>query len=115
MSAAALRTMFQAIDASDWAAFPEVYHADVVYERPGYPPLRGLDEVTRFYEKDRRIAGGTHHVDGIVIDGDQGACWGTLTGVLNDGAEINVTFADIYRFADGRIVSRRSYFFTPLV
>src|SRR5947209_19545766 len=72
--------MFRAIDDARWDALPEFFDANVTYERPGYPLLVGLDQVRRFYERDRVIAAGTHVLEQVVIDVDHGACWGEFAG-----------------------------------
>ena len=86
-----------------------------MYERPGYDPLVGLERVLRFYRDERIVVSGRHELHGIVVDGDAGACWGRMRGTLRDGSAADVRFAEVYSFADGRIRTRRSYFFQPAV
>lgn len=112
---AQLRAMFARIDATDWDALAELFHPDLVYARPGYPALIGLERVLRFYREERQVASGTHEIEGIVVDGDAAACWGRMRGVLKDGSAADVRFAEVYRFEGGKVRTRRSYFFRPAV
>ena len=41
--------MFRKIDSRDWEALPSSFADDAVYERPGYPPLEGIDRIMKFY------------------------------------------------------------------
>jgi ketosteroid isomerase-like protein len=112
---AQLRELFSRIDASDWDALADLFHADVVYERPGYAPLAGLQRVLDFYRRERQVASGSHELERIVVQGDAAACWGRLRGTLKSGARADIRFADVYVFADGKIKLRRSYFFAAAV
>ena len=48
--------MFAAIDGRDFDALERYFHPDVVYERPGYEPIRGLGSLLHFYREVRRIS-----------------------------------------------------------
>ena len=115
MSRALLEAYFQAIDAGDLESLPRFFHRDIVYERPGYDPLVGLDAVMHFYRTRRVIASGKHQVEGIVVEGDAGASWGRFAGARKDGSAIDERFADVYTFTDGKVRTRRSHFFRPAV
>lgn len=115
MREARIREMFRRVDDSEWDSLPRFFHEEIVYERPGYSPLVGLERVLLFYEQERVIARGTHLIDHVVIGEGVGACWGRLEGILKDGSETNERFADVYSFDGGKIVSRRSYFFRPAI
>lgn len=108
-------SLFAIIDASDWEKLSDVLDVHAVYERPGYLPLVGLDRVRQFYERERMISSGVHHVERIVVDGEYGACWGEFVGTTKTGARVTERFADAYGFAEGRIRSRRTHFFRPAV
>jgi ketosteroid isomerase-like protein len=84
-------------------------------ERPGYECLVGLDQLMQFYRRVRVIASGTHLLEEIVGDDVRAACWGRFVGVHKDGSPIDERFADVYTLADGKITTRRSYFFRPAV
>jgi ketosteroid isomerase-like protein len=115
MNSTQLGEMFESIDASDWQSLVNFYHPNIVYERPGYAPLVGLERVLQFYREERIIAAGRHHIDGMVVERDAGACWGRLRGTLRDGSATDEQFADVYSFEDGKIRTRRSYFFRPAI
>ena len=107
--------LFNAIDSSDWETLKTLFHEDVVYERPGYPPFTGRDRVLQFYKSERIIASGKHHLDQIVVDDKSGACWGHFVGTLKSGQKVDERFADVYSYEDGKIKARSSYFFRPAV
>lgn len=113
MDDAWLRTMFTTIDAMDWDALPGFFHPTMVYERPGFPPLIGLDRVLRFYHDERKIVSSAHDVERTVVADGRGAAWGRVSCVLPDGARTELGFADIYEFDDGLIRLRRTHFFVP--
>lgn len=110
-----IQDLFEAVDSSDWETLRTMFHPDMVYERPGYEPFKGLDRIMQFYQKERILASGKHHLENIILESDSGACCGRFIGFKKDGAEVDERFADIYSFADGKIITRRSYFFRPAV
>jgi len=113
---ALVEELFHTIDARDWEALPRFFHPEVVYERPGYEPLVGLAQLLHFYRDVRVIASGAHTLDRIVLDEECAACWGRCVGLHRDGSPIEERFADVYTLAgDGKIATRRSYFFRPAV
>ena len=107
--------LFRAIDAHDWEALESFFHPDIVYERPGYAPLTGIERLLDFYQHERILASGNHYIEQIVIEEDHGACWGRFVGVKKDGSAADELFADVYSFEQGKIKTRRSYFFRPAV
>lgn len=44
--------MFNAIDSSDWETLKTLFHEDIVYERPGYPPFAERDRVLQLYKSE---------------------------------------------------------------
>jgi hypothetical protein len=107
--------MFAAIDARDWDTLPAFFHADIVYERPGYDPFVGRDRVMRFYRDERVIARGVHTLEGTVVENGRAAAWGWIDAVHVDGTPIKHSFADIYLLDQHMIKLRRSHFFVPAV
>lgn len=107
--------LFQAIDTSDWNTVTNTFHQNIVYERPGYEPMSGLERVMHFYQKERILSSGEHRIEKIVWDGDAAACWGRFVGFQKDGAAVDERFSDVYTFEDGKIRTRRSYFFRPAI
>jgi len=107
--------LFRSIDARQWDSLPLFFAPEVTYERPGYEPLVGLEQLLHFYRKVRVIASGQHILEQVVFDDEHAACWGRFVGVHKDGSAIDERFADVYTLADGKIATRRSYFFRPAV
>lgn len=114
MTRSDLETMFAAIDACDWESAARFFHPDMQYERPGYALIDGRDANLGFYRDVRKIRG-EHLFDGFALDPASGACWGRFVGHGADGAAIDIQFADCYRFRDGLLWRRKSFFFVPLV
>jgi ketosteroid isomerase-like protein len=115
MFRAVITELFKLVDAAEWDSLSRVFHDDVVYERPGYQPCRGIAQLIHFYRHERVIAFGTHHLERIVVDQDHAACWGKFIGAKKDGSPINERFADVYAMQDSKIRERRSYFFRPAI
>ena len=115
MSSDVILRLFETVDARRWDVLGEVFHPDVVYERPGYEPLRGFEAVKDFYQNRRVIARGRHIIEGMAIEKECGACWGRFEGAKKDDTPIDERWADVYTFADGKIRTRRSHFFRPAV
>lgn len=115
MSNALVQKLFQAVDSRDWSSLAEVFAPEVIYERPGYPAFVGLDHLLRFYSEERVVAEGRHELVSVIVEDDQCACWGRFVGTHRDGSDIDVSFADFYTFANGRIRTRRSFFFRPAI
>ena len=110
-----IRNLFEAIDTSDWKTLRNLFHPEMIYERPGYEPFDGLNRVMQFYQTERILASGQHHLENILLEGDSGVCCGRFIGFKKDGGAVDERFADVYSFADGKIRTRRSYFFRPAV
>ena len=115
MSGDFIHEMFQFIDSRDWASLKEKFCEDVVYERPGYEPIKGLDDLLTFYSKVRIIAAGKHHLSHIVVNESTGASWGRFIGEGKDSSPLDERFADVYTFMDGKIKHRTSYFFRAAI
>lgn len=107
--------LFRVIDSRDFDRLREICHPDVVYERPGYEPFRGIDRLLQFYRDERIIASGAHHLTAVLASGTHGACWGRFLGLHRNGAPLDVEFADTYELEDGRIRRRKSFFYQPSV
>ena len=108
-----IRNYFDAVDANDFDRVISLFDSDIVYDRPGYDPIRGVERLRQFFTNDRVIASGKHEIEGILVDGDQVAAWGRFSGQSRSGAELNESFCDIYEMKGTRICGRRTYFFRP--
>lgn len=103
------------IDAKDWSRLATLITPDIVYDRPGYPTLRGAADLLHFYRHTRVVADGRHHLDSLLTDERTGFCWGRFEGVTRAGEPIAEIFADWYEFQDGRISRRRTFFYRPAI
>jgi uncharacterized protein len=110
-----VKRLFDYVDSRDWEGLSDAFCDDVVYERPGYAPLVGLDRVKHFYREERVIASGRHELEHVVVDDTSGACWGCFIGIHKNGADLAERFADVYTFERGKIKTRKSYFFRPAI
>lgn len=107
--------LFNAIDTTSWHELPRFFHPQVVYERPGYAPIVGLEELLSFYASTRIIAEGKHSLEGSLQNDDQAICWGQFNGRSKNGEPLAERFADAYRLQDGLIKQRTTYFFRAAI
>ncbi|MGW2871062.1 nuclear transport factor 2 family protein [Kitasatospora sp. NPDC001225] len=112
----AVRRYYSLVDANRFDELVELFTADATYERPGYQPLVGRDELTAFYQGERVIADGRHTVDQLLLSGREAAVRGSFTGTLKGGDAVSLRFADFFRTdGTGLFAHRVTYFFAPLV
>ncbi|MEV8393805.1 nuclear transport factor 2 family protein [Streptomyces sp. NPDC057539] len=113
---ARVREYYRLVDADDVLGLVSLFAEDAVYRRPGYEPMRGHTGLTAFYTGERVIESGRHTVATVVARGDQVAVNGVFEGVLKDGRQVHLEFADFFLLNGERRFSRRdTYFFAPLV
>jgi ketosteroid isomerase-like protein len=111
---AVIRKYFEAVDQNAILELLDCFSDDVIYERPGYPPICGRSKLRSFYETERIIASGKHVIEGLIVRNAAAACWGRFDGTRRDGTPITARFADIYEMNDaGRISHRITHFFAP--
>lgn len=110
-----IRELYAVVDERRWDELDRVFDTAIVYERPGYAPFEGLARIRTFYERERVIADGRHHLSSALVMGDEGASCGVLIGVHRSGAPLEEQFADFFRFRDGKIVSRKTFFFRAAI
>lgn len=112
----AVRRYYELVDADDVTGLVSLFAPDARYHRPGYEPLNGRAELERFYLGDRVIAQGAHTITAIVASGAEVAVQGQFVGVLRDGKQVSLRFADFFSFGpDDLFAKRDTYFFAPLV
>jgi len=107
--------LFHAIDTATWGDLSQFFHADVVYERPGYPPIEGIDALLAFYSSTRIVAEGKHSLDGGLREGGSAICWGHFHGRSKTGEVLAERFADAYELENGVIKKRTTYFFRAAI
>ena len=108
-------SLFDSIDSSNWELLVKHFDKDIIYERPGYSAIIGSDQLLHFYQHERVIAFGKHHIEQIVCEDQFGSCWGQFIGTHKNGSPINESFSDVYSFNKNKIVTRRSYFFRSAI
>ncbi|WP_243709764.1 nuclear transport factor 2 family protein [Micromonospora sp. 15K316] len=107
---------YSLVDSGDVPALVDLFTDDVTYHRPGYQPIVGRDAFERFYRAVRMIREGEHIVDTLLADDAKVAVHGRFHGVLHDGKDVDLRFADFFVVEDdGRISRRDTFFFAPLV
>jgi ketosteroid isomerase-like protein len=107
---------YELVDADDVEGLIALFDAKAVYNRPGYAPLVGRAELERFYREDRVIEQGRHTLSTAVMGDGEAAVHGTFEGVLKDGRQVNLRFADFFTFSgEGVFQSRDTFFFSPMV
>ncbi|CQH50501.1 DUF1486 family protein [Halobacterium hubeiense] len=99
---------YDAVDADRIDDLLDLFADDVVYDRPGQPPIEGKAELEAFYREGRPLEDGSHTVHDVLVDGSRAAVRGTFSGV-QDGEDVEFGFADVHVFEDGRIAERYTY------
>lgn len=111
-----VREYYRLVDADDVPGIVALFAEDAVYRRPGYEPMRGHADLRSFYGQERVIADGTHTLTTVVTDGRRVAVHGVFDGVLKNGRQVTVEFADFFELNEHQQFARRdTYFFAPLV
>jgi len=115
-SADLIREMFAIIDTGrDWQKFNQVFAPNGVYFRPGYPAIRGIENLQEFYTLTRQVKQGRHYLHEIVSEGSTSCCWGMFSGTTKSGERVVVNFTDWYKFANRLITYRRTFFYQPVI
>lgn len=110
---ARVRSYYDLVDSTE---LMQLLAQDTVYQRPGYPPMRGSGEFERRYREERVIESGHHAVESGVSSHSRVAVAGSFTGTLHSGQDGTLRFADFLVLgADGKFSRRDTYLFTPLV
>lgn len=114
---AVVQGYYDALDRDDVDAALDFFAGEILYRRPGYAPITGLDGLRDYYTRDRKLAAGRHAIREIVVDGTSAAVHGMFEGELKDGGRTATGFAAFFRFDNSheRIVEHTTYFFTPAV
>jgi ketosteroid isomerase-like protein len=110
-----ISSMLAVIDRRDWGDLVDLVTDDVVYHRPGCPPIEGVDAFVAFYRKRCIVASGRHAVDRCVEADGQGFVWGRFEGMSHSGVPLNEIFADWFEVRDGRVARRRTFFYRPAI
>ena len=107
---------YEAMDRDDIDAVLEFFSGDVLYRRPGYDRISGMEALRQYYASDRKIATGRHVLTSVLVDGQRVAAHGIFDGDLRDGQPTSVGFAAFFLFDQhGRAADHTTYFFVPAV
>jgi len=107
--------LFNTIDESKWEELELIMQPDIVYERPGYPPLLGLPAVMQFYRHERVVAHGKHLITDVAAHEGRVSCHGHFSGISRKNASLNVAFCDFYVLKESRLSYRKTFFYIPAI
>jgi steroid Delta-isomerase len=111
-----VRRYYELVDSGDVSGLISLFADDAVYYRPGYPPLTGRMELEHFYRAERVIREGRHTLSALVGSSGQIATYGEFHGILRDGQNVALRFADFFSLNDeGTFTRRDTFFFVPMV
>lgn len=111
-----VKRYYDLVDANRVEEIVDLFASDGCYRRPGYPAFVGHAALTRFWGEERVIASGTHAIRSLLESDFTVAVQGDFKGVLKSGSNVNIGFADFWRFNREELVAEReSYFFSPAV
>ena len=107
---------YECIDTGDISGILSLFASNATYARPGYPECAGRAQIEHFYREERIISKGTHTIDSVVTSGCEVAVRGKFNGLLSDGRQVTLRFADFFVLTpEMTFVHRETFFFTPLV
>jgi uncharacterized protein len=106
--------MFITIDSSKFKEITSFFDQNVIYERPGFEKIYGLEDLLNFYSNIRKIEG-KHEIESILIDHDKACVVGNFVGRDKDGNSINQAFSDHYKISNNKIIYRKTFFFKPAI
>lgn len=110
--------MFEVIDMCEWNRLSDYFNKDIVYIRPGYAKIEGLDALFQFYAEIREIASGHHQIERVYYDFEDVSAVnviGSFFGLNRRGQQLAVRFCDAYLFSGEKISLRETYFNSPAV
>lgn len=110
-----VHNMFSIIDCRAFERLHEVFHPEVVYQRPGFPDIQGITELIHFYQQVRIVKDGVHTIRNLVCEGENLVCIGEFSGVSAEGKSLATRFSDVYGLKNGKIALRETYFFKPYI
>jgi ketosteroid isomerase-like protein len=111
-----VRTYYELVDRGRIDELLNLFAEDSVYERPGYPPMRGRQALEDFYRKTRIIEDGRHMLTSVTQEGDSIAVTGRFEGELKNNSQVSLEFADFFDMdPKGTFRHRKTFFFTSMV
>jgi ketosteroid isomerase-like protein len=106
---------YSSIDSREIEKALSCFAPNAVYRRPGYKAFVGLAAISAFYRDGRVIKSGRHVIETMIESAREVAVRGDFQGALCTGQQIEVQFADFWRFSDRVVVERNTYFDAPAV
>lgn len=106
---------FNAVDNRNWKELELMLDENIVYERPGYEPMVGRQDVMTFYTQKRIISSGRHNIKNILINDNIIVCNGSFSGESNQSLKLDVEFCDIYFFNGVSLFYRKTFFHVPCI
>ncbi|MET9921911.1 nuclear transport factor 2 family protein [Streptomyces sp. NPDC059605] len=111
-----VRRYYDLVDEGDVSGLLDLFEPTAEYHRPGYGPLVNHSELAHFYRSERVIESGRHTITKIIEQDQEVAVHGTFEGVLRNGSDVSVDFADFFSVTPrGTFSMRRTFFYAPLV
>jgi len=105
-----VKKYYKAVDENDLNTLFSVFSDDIIYERPGYEPLKGMKDFQNFYKSNRIIKEGHHTLKNIIVKEPYVIVEGEFNGILKNGNKSYTKFVDVYTFKDGKAYRRHTYF-----
>jgi ketosteroid isomerase-like protein len=105
-----VKKYYAAVDAGDLETLFSVFGDNIVYKRPGYEAIDGMEKFKEFYRNNRIIKEGHHTISNIIVKDPYVVVEGEFNGVLKDGRKSYTTFVDVYTFSNGKAIKRHTYF-----
>lgn len=106
----------QLVDASDVDDVVALFTEATCTGAPVTYPIIGHQEMRSFYSGTRVIEKGEHPLSSMIVDHERIALNGDFVGMLKDGTNVELRFADFFTVdGDGRFSSRATFFFAPMV
>lgn len=111
-----IRRYYTLVDEGDVEGVVRLFAHSATYWRPGYDPIVGRSALNVFYSSQRLIRSGRHSISKLLIDRNEAAVEGEFSGVLKNGREVELRFADFFRLDEELLFElRNTYFFSPMV
>ncbi|GAA0927649.1 MULTISPECIES: nuclear transport factor 2 family protein [Streptomyces violaceusniger group] len=111
-----VRRYYQLVDDGDISGVIQLFEPTAEYLRPGYEKLTGHVELERFYRDERIIESGRHTIGSLIAADLDVAVRGEFHGILRDGREASLEFADFFTLTEsGTFAKRQTFFYAPLV
>lgn len=106
---------FQCIDNREFSSILKLVANDIVYERPGFPTIKGKDNLLDFYTNKRSVVDGKHTVTNVISDVNFTAFSGFFSGRLKNNEFIELYFCDVCQFEGRLLKKRKTFFYSPMI